>query len=350
MSAKNRILLLSKEYAQKAQFTPFFSLILLAIIIVLAVGVGAISISPSKIITALWHGITNNLSNTYDTIIWQIRLPRVLLAAFIGANLALSGVAFQGLFRNPLADPYLLGTASGAGFGAAFVISFGGTSVWLLHFGVPLAAFILALLTVMLVILLAKQGGQIPMVSLILAGVVVGSSFSAATSFVMMLARDQASNILTWMLGSFSLASWSKVATVTPVTVLTLLMLIAASYRLNILQLSEVQATQLGLKVETFKFILILVASFATAVAVSMVGIIGFVGLMIPHAVRLSIGVDYRRITPLAALWGALFMILADLLARTLIAPSELPVGVVTAVVGGPFFLYLLRRGQNLRS
>ncbi len=311
---------------------------------------GAVAIPPAKTITALWNGITNNITSTSDTIIWQIRLPRVFLAALVGANLALSGVAFQGLFRNPLADPYLLGAASAAGFGAALVILLGSKSVWLLSFGTPLAAFILALLAVMLVMLLAKQGGQMPIVSLILAGVVVGSSFSAATSFIMMLARDQASNILTWMLGSFSLASWPKVITITPFTALTLLILMAASYRLNILQLNEIQAAQLGLRIEIFKLTLILLASLATAAAVSMVGIIGFVGLIIPHAIRLAVGMDYRKITPLAALWGAIFMILADLLARILIAPAEVPVGVITAVVGGPFFLYLLRRGRNLGS
>ena len=340
--------LFNKRYFQKTELIFFFSLILLLTVIILAVGIGVVPISPSKTIKALWHGLTNNISSTYDTIIWQIRLPRVLLAAFIGVNLALSGAAFQGIFRNPLADPYLLGVANGAGFGAALIISLGSTSIWLQHFGIPLAAFITALLTIALVMLLAKQKGQVPITSLILAGVVVGSSFSAATSFIMMLTRDQAGNILTWMLGSFSLASWSKVLTIVPITAFVVLILITASYRLNILQLSELQAIQLGLRIEAFKLMLILAASLATAASVSMVGVVGFVGLMIPHAVRLTIGVNYRKIIPLAALWGALFMVLADLLARTLIAPSELPVGVITAVVGGPFFLYLLKKGSNL--
>lgn len=318
--------------------------------LIIAVGIGAVPILPLKALISLWHGITGNVADTSDVIIWQIRLPRTLLAAGVGASLALSGVAFQGLFRNPLADPYLLGAASGAGFGATLVIVFGNKTIWLMHFGVPLAAFISALLTVLLVIALAKQGTHMSMVALILAGVVVGSSFSAVTSFIMMLHRSQASNILTWMLGSFSLASWSKVIIILPITLLALLILIAASHSLNVLQLSEIQVRQLGFKIERFKLTLIIVASLTTAAAVSVAGVIGFVGLMIPHAARLAIGVNYSKVTPLAALWGALFMVLADLLARTIIAPSELPVGIITAATGGPFFLYLLHRKQNLRS
>jgi iron complex transport system permease protein len=328
--------------------TPVFVMsICLCAVIVLAVGIGSEYISPPKVLTALSHGISGNLETSDDTIIWQMRLPRVLLAALVGAALAVSGAAFQGLFRNPLADPYLLGVASGAGFGATLVMVFAASAPVLLTLGVPLAAFSGGLLSVMCVVVLARQGRTVPLVPLILAGVIIGSVLTAATSFVMLYSRDQALSVLSWLLGSFTFASWTKVFVMVPVLAVVFTVVLGSSRALNLLQLGEEQAAQLGLSVEKFKLLLIVIATLATSIAVSVSGIIGFVGLIIPHAVRLAMGADYRRATPMIALLGAIFLVLADLLARTLIAPSQLPIGIITSLVGGPFFLYLLRKRQN---
>jgi iron complex transport system permease protein len=319
----------------------------LVVVIILAVGVGSAYISPHRVLTAISHGILGNLSSSEDTIIWQMRLPRVLLAALVGAALAVSGAAFQGLFRNPLADPYLLGVASGAGLGATTVMVFAASVPLLMTLGVPLAAFIAGILSVACVFFLARQGRTVPLVTLILAGVVVGSVLTAATSFVMLFSRTQGLSVLSWLLGSFTFASWTKVFTMLPVLLVVLIVVLGSSRALNLLQLGEEQATQLGLPVERFKLLLIIVATLATSVAVSVSGIIGFVGLIIPHAVRLAMGADYRRMVPMVAVLGAIFLVLADLLARTLIAPSQLPIGIITSLVGGPFFLYLLRKRQS---
>lgn len=322
------------------------SLLLIAVIIV-AVGIGSEYISPPRVLTALFHGITGTFSNSDDTIIWQMRLPRVLLSALVGAALAVSGMAFQGLFRNPLADPYLLGVASGAGLGATVVMVFATAVPFLMTIGVPIAAFAAGLLSVLCVLLLAKQGNTVPLITLILAGVVVGSVLTAATSFVMLYSKTQGLSILSWLLGSFTFASWTKVFIMLPTLLVVFIVVRGSSRALNLLQLGEEQAAQLGLRVETFKLLLVIVATLATSIAVSVSGIIGFVGLIIPHAVRLAIGADYRRLVPMVAILGAVFLVLADLLARTLIAPSQLPIGIITSLVGGPFFLYLLRKRQR---
>lgn len=336
---------------RRLRWTPLLlSLLALVLVAIIATGIGSVAIAPAQVLSAVWHGLTGNLQSSIDTIIWQIRLPRVLLAGLVGASLALAGVAFQGIFRNPLADPYLLGVASGAGFGATLVLAFSASVPFLARLGVPLAAFASALITVVLVMMLAKQGSRVSIVSLILAGVVVGSSLTAATSFVMLAAREQAAGILAWLLGSFGFASWDNIFSVLPLMLLAAVITMLSARALNLMQLGEEGAAQLGLPVEAFKYSLLAVATLATAAAVSVAGIIGFVGLMIPHAVRLAFGPDHRTLAPLAALWGALFMMLADLLARTLIAPAELPVGVITALVGGPFFLYLLRRSKGGRE
>lgn len=316
----------------------------LAATIAVAVTVGSVSIPFSDLLGSLWRGSTGELSTVNDVIVWQIRLPRVLMAACVGAALALAGVGFQGIFQNPLADPYLLGAASGAGLGATLVIAFGSAVPWLGLIGVPVGAFVAACLTVALVVLLARRGGRIPPVSLILAGVVIGSSLSAATSFVLLASREQTAGILSWLLGSFAFSSWARLASALPLLLVAAVILLLAARALNIMQLGDDAAAQLGLPVERVKLIVIGAATLATAAAVSVSGVIGFVGLITPHAVRLAIGPEHRSLAALSALWGALFLVAADLLARTVLAPAEIPVGIVTALAGGPFFLYLLRR------
>lgn len=320
------------------------SVIALVGAVALAITIGAVPIPFPELTGALWRGALGESNSVADTIVWQIRLPRVIMAASVGAALALAGVGFQGIFQNPLADPYLLGAASGAGLGATLVIAFGSSVPWLAVLGVPFGAFIAACLTVALVVFLARRGGRIPPVSLILAGVVIGSSLSAATSFVLLASREQTAGILSWLLGSFAFSSWSRLGGAAPLLIIAAVVLLLAARALNIIQLGEDAAAQLGLPVERVKLVVIGAATLATAAAVAVSGVIGFVGLITPHAVRLAIGPDHRSLAPLSALWGALFLVLADLLARTVLAPAEIPVGIVTALAGGPFFLYLLRK------
>ena len=319
------------------------SLLVLLVAITLALGVGTVALGPAEVAKAVWHGLTGQLVSTRDTIIWQIRLPRVLLAALVGGSLALSGAAYQGVFRNPLADPYLLGVASGAGLGATVALVFGSSLPWI--FGsVPLMAFVFALLAVGLTLVLARRRGAAPLFSLILAGVVLGSSATALTSLLMLSQRDDAARVLAWLLGSFGLSSWAQLASLLPFTLLAAVVTLASSRGLNVLGLGEESAAGLGLRVEWFRVVLITAATLATAAAVSAAGIIGFVGLIVPHTLRLAFGPDHRTLLPLTLVYGAVFMVLADLAARTVIAPAEIPIGVVTALIGGPFFLWLLRR------
>ena len=319
----------------------------LLVVMLFAIVFGSTHIGLADVATALWHGLTNDVQGTTDVIIVKIRLPRVILAAVVGASLAVAGLSYQAIFQNPLAEPYLLGVASGASLGATLALIFASSSGLLALVGVPLSAFVFALLGVALVIYLARQGRELPLVPLILAGAVLGSSFSAISSFVMMMNREQAAGVLSWLMGSFAMASWPKIFSVLPFFLLCFAVVLACYRGLNMLLLGEEQAVQLGLSVNRFKILLIVLATLATAAAVSVSGIIGFVGLLIPHAARMAFGPNHLNLIPLSAMLGASFLILADLVARTLIAPAEIPIGVVTSLVGGPFFLYLLKRFQR---
>jgi len=281
---------------------------------------------------------------SWDAIVWEIRLPRVVLAGLVGATLAYSGAVYQGVFRNPLAEPYLMGVASGAGLAATLVIigplaySFGPLSP------VPAAAFLGAIVAVTLTYLLARTSRAVPVTTLILAGVAVGSIATASISYLMLTHEERALSVMSWLLGGLNAASWERVALLLPYAAIGGLALVPFGRALNVLQLSEEEARQVGVNVEALKLGLLAVASLATAAAVAVSGIIGFVGLVVPHATRLLWGPDYRRLVPLSAVLGAGFLIVADLLARTLAPPHEIPVGIITAFVGAPFFLYLLRR------
>lgn len=320
------------------------SALVLVAALVLAVSLGSVRVAPAEIVAAALKGINGDELLPLDRVVWQLRFPRVLLAALVGAGLALAGTMFQGVFRNPLAEPYLIGTASGAGFGAVLVMTLGATVPLLARVGAPLVAFAFALLTVATVLFLARSGGAVPTVRLILAGVVVGSLFTAATSFLLVAAREQAAGMLAWLLGGFGFSTWSQVRVIGLFTLPALALAGAFARALDLLQLGEEGAALLGLSVERVKLLLLGVATLVTAAAVSVAGIIGFVGLIVPHAARIALGRPHGRLLPTAAIWGATFMILADLLARQVIAPVEVPVGIVTALVGGPFFLWLLKK------
>ncbi len=316
-------------------------------VVVMALAVGSVAIAPLDVIGALGRGVRGQLEGAYDVIVWNVRAPRVLLAALTGAALALAGTAFQAVFRNPLADPYLLGAASGAGFGAAVAMVFGASVGWLAALGVPVAAFVVAMVTVALAVLMARSGGTLPVVSLILAGVVLGSSLSAATSFVMLADQERTAGVLAWLLGSFAFATWQDVLWLAVVLAVAVPVTLASRRAFDLLLLGETAAQHLGLPVERFKWAVVGFSTLLTAVAVSVAGVIGFVGLVVPHAVRLAVGPEHRALVPLAGIWGAAFLVLADVVARTVLTPAELPVGVVTALVGGPFFLLLLRQRRG---
>ena len=326
------------------------SVAVLVLVVLGAAMLGSVPLTPVEVFAAVGRAVGRALgmasapADLAETIVAQIRLPRVLAAAVVGAALALAGAALQGVFRNPLADPYLLGAASGAGLEAAVVLVLGTAGAWWASAGVGVAAFVGAIGTVALVVALARQGTRVPVVPLVLAGVVVGSSLSAGTSFVLLAAREQAAGVLAWLLGSFAFASWSQLAWAVPALFLAGAVVLAAARGLDVLQLGDAAAAQLGLPVEPFKVAVVAASTLATAAAVATAGVIGFVGLVVPHAVRLVVGPGHRRLLPLAALWGAIFVVAADVLARTVIAPAEVPVGVVTALAGAPFFLVLLRR------
>ncbi len=284
---------------------------------------------------------------SFETILWEVRLPRVIMGALVGAGLSVAGATYQGLFRNPLADPYLVGVAAGAGLGAALAMA-APLPPALYSLGViQFAAFLSALLTVGLVYSMARVGRSTPVTTLLLAGVAVGSLASAGTSFVMYSQGDKIPIIYAWMLGGFNTTGWHQVVLAAPPVGAAALVLSLLGGITNVLQLDEDQARSLGVNVELVKVVLIGCATLATAAAVAAAGLIGFVGLVVPHAVRLLWGPDYRSVIPLSALGGATFLVTADAVARLLPGPQEVPVGVVTAFCGAPFFLFLLRQQKR---
>jgi iron complex transport system permease protein len=269
------------------------------------------------------------------------------LAGIVGAALAIAGATYQGLFRNPLADPYLIGVAQGASLGAVigFLLPFDWQGM---DFGaIPVLAFTGALSSVAIVYSLAKVGKTLPMTTLILAGVALGALWGSIVSYLIISSGEKMHGIIFWLMGSFALAEWSEVKVVLPYAAIGITIILCYARPLNVMLLDEEQAQQLGINVERLKLVLLAAATLITAASVSFVGTIGFVGIIIPHAVRLVWGFDHRFLLPLSMLTGANFLILADLISRTVIAPTELPVGIITALCGAPFFLYLLRRRKR---
>ncbi len=286
---------------------------------------------------------------TWPTILFDIRLPRIVLAGLVGSALATSGATYQGLLRNPLADPYLVGISSGAALGATIAIVFGGGLNVLGQAIVPLFAFAGALLSTAAIYVLARAGGRATPMRLILAGVALGAFLSSITSFLMLKGDDAFSlhQVVAWTMGSFALANWQSVGILLPYLALGWVALFLHARPLNVLQLGDTQAQQLGVSVERVTATVIIAVSLVTAGAVAATGVIGFVGLVVPHMTRLIWGPDHRFLLPMSALVGAGFLIIADTIARTILAPSELPVGIITAFCGAPFFLYLLNQRKE---
>lgn len=337
----------------RTRFRPYLiEIILLILALLFSVAVGAIFIPPGTLIRmVLTHipGLAGPVDwpEAFTIIVYRIRLPHTALIALVGAALAGSGAAYQGLFRNPLADPYLIGVASGAGLGAVLAMSVHWPGTLLGLYTVPAAAFGGAVLTVILVYTLSRSSGAASTTTLILAGVAVGSFASALTTYLMLRSSGELRRVLVWLLGGAALSGWDPVLAALPYVLLGLGALILSGHALNVLQFGDDQAQQLGLPVERTRIFIIAAASLTSAAAVSFAGIIGFVGLIVPHLIRLIWGPDYRRLVPLSILGGATLLLLADLLARVVLAPQELPVGVVTSLAGAPFFLWVLRRAQR---
>jgi iron complex transport system permease protein len=320
--------------------------------LLLNVAVGPVSIPLQSIwrILAERAGLAVRASEdsaTFATILLDIRLPHAVLLLLTGAALAGSGAGYQGLFRNPLADPYLIGVASGAGLGAVVAMSIRWPTDLAGLYVIPAASFIGAAVTVMLVYSLARIGRSVPTTTLILAGVAISSFATSLTSFLMLRSNEQLRRATGWLLGGSLMSGWQPVLALLPYVLIGLAALLSSGHALNVLQFGEEQASQMGLPAERVKVWLVLAASLTTASAVAFSGIIGFIGLIAPHVVRLLWGADYRRILPLSIISGGTALLLADVLARTLLAPQVLPVGVVTALAGAPFFLWVLRRAKN---
>jgi iron complex transport system permease protein len=321
----------------------------LIVIMTLGVGVGSVALSPA----AVWHVIAGRVTGRPENsvagiIVWQIRLPRVLLAAVVGAALTTAGSVVQVLVRNALADPFLLGVSSGASVGATAVLllgAFASLGVWAISTGSILGA-LAAMATVFTV---SRSGRGLAPTQLILCGVVLSALFESVTSFLIFRGNPQATqSVLFWLLGSFGLASWNQLPIPAVTLAVAMVYLLAQSRALNALAMGAEPAASLGVDVRRLRRNLFIVTSLIAGVAVAVSGVIGFVGLVVPHIVRLMVGSDHRRVLPAGVLFGASFMVLGDLLARTIVAPQEMPIGVITAFIGAPTLIVLIRRRPYL--
>lgn len=320
---------------------------------VLASAVGAYGIAPAEVLGAVARrlGLTSGAAADpmADEVLWQIRFPRVALAALVGASLGCAGAAMQGTFANPLAEPGIVGVSSGAVLGAVaqIVLGFAPLGTWTL----PAAAFAGGLVTVVVVYASARAGGRTEVVTLVLTGVALNALLGAAIGLLTYLSTDaELRSITFWNLGSMAQATWPKVAAVAPLALVGLAVAMASARRFDLLALGERPARHLGLSVERFRFTMLVVIAVLTAASVAVSGIVLFVGLVIPHLVRMVAGPSHRTLLPASALAGALILVLADLAARTVIAPAEIPLGVITSLIGSPFFFWQLRRTRTTQG
>lgn len=289
----------------------------------------------------------SDISKSSISIIWSIRLPRVLLGVLVGASLSMAGAAFQGMFKNPMADPYVIGISSGAALGATFAIILKLSFALFRISAISIFAFIGALIAVFLVYNIARIKNQVPVTTLLLAGVAVGQFFTAIMSFLMVIYNNDMAKIIYWTMGSLAGKGWDPIVTLAIPVLVSMILINFFARDLNIMLTGEESAKSLGVNVEKTKVYILILGTFMTALVVSVSGIIGFVGLIIPHIVRLLIGPDHRILLPASALLGGIFMISADTIARMVISPIEIPVGIITALFGGPFFIYLLKKKKS---
>ena len=332
------------------------AVLLLALVgaLLLAVSVGSVAVPVGDVWTVVGHHVRGLFTDpgpvpdeSLDAIVWTFRVPRALLAAVVGAGLAVAGTALQAVVRNPLADPYVLGVVNGASFGAVLAITAGTAALG--KTAVSGAAFVGGLASMLVVLVFGRRGGRVSPVRLVLAGVAVGYVFSAATSYLELRMSDGNSlaGVLFWLLGTVAAAAWSDLGVPSLVVLLSCGWLLLQARPLNALLAGDDAAVALGVSVSRFRLQLVVVASLLTGAVVAVAGGVGFVGLMVPHVARMLVGADHRRMLPVSVLLGAVFLTLADIAARTLARPLELPLSVVTAAIGGPFFLWLMTRGER---
>lgn len=308
-----------------------------------AISMGVYDISILDVYTIAFAHLTpfndiTSLNKLYNTIVWELRIPRVLLAITVGVALATSGAVFQGCFRNPLVEPYILGVSSGAAFGAALGIVYPQ-----FFLSIQVSAFIFGSVAVVLAYMLARTRDETPVITLILAGVIISSVFMALVSILKYVSNDSAlREIVFWLMGGFYYASWNDVALVSPIVLICFFILWIFGWKLNILSMGDEEARTLGVNPEKYKLILVAIATLTTSLAVSTVGIIAWVGLMMPHATRMILGPDNRFVIPAAAMLGGTYLIVCDTMARTLTS-AEIPVGIITSLLGAPYLFYLLR-------
>jgi iron complex transport system permease protein len=335
---------------QKLVFYIGAALLLLFFSILVSLSLGSAHIPIADVWRILLHKLPlmdHWMNVDWDTadeqIIMQVRLPRVLLAIIVGASLAVAGTGFQGILRNPLADPYTLGVSSGASVGAAIMIQFGLVEAFG-QWSVPLVAFITGIVTLLFVLYLSRIGGKMSMETLILAGVVVNAFLGSFVQFMVSLSNNVMNLILYWLMGSIAMKGWIYSEILTPYLLLGFLVMLSYGRALNLFALGEKQAAHLGVSVERTKIIVLVVSTLLTAAAVSVSGVIGFVGLVVPHLIRLIVGPDYRIIIPIATLGGGIYVLWADTIARLILSPKDIQLGILTAFIGAPFFAYLLRK------
>lgn len=327
-------------------------LLMLLCVCIVSIMVGSVFISPISSVKSflyLFSGgkYTFGLNEIEKTIILSIRMPRVFMAVLIGFGLGLCGASMQGLFRNPMAEPYLLGMSSGAATGAALAMVLGIGKFYGL-ISVPFFAFTGSTVTIFFVYHIARTEGRVPIETLLLSGVAVSFFLHAVVSFLKLISSDEAlRDIVLWLMGSFSSVRWNDFFISLPLISLGSIILYWLSYELNALQFGEETAMHLGMEVEKIKKIILIASALVTGVSVSFCGIVGFVGLVVPQIVRIFVGGDHRILLPFSALCGGIFLLLADTIARTLNGASEVPVGIITAVVGAPWFIYLLRKRKK---
>lgn len=325
--------------------TGFLAAALLAGVLVGPVHLGVVNVVRG--IFAHVFGLHSPLSGSNDAILWELRLPRVILAALVGGTLAAAGAAYQGVFRNPLADPYLLGAAAGAGLGATIVVAYAPASS-LTGDLLPLAAFIGAAVAVVAAYVLGRSAGVAAgPAALVLAGVTIASFLTALQTFVQQQHVDTVQEVYSWLLGRLATSGWRDVGIVLPYAVFAWIVIIAHRRLLDVLSVGDEEAAALGVNVARVRLFVVAAATVATAAAVAVAGLIGFVGIIVPHTIRLLAGGSYRLLLPLSVIVGAGFLVFSDVIARTILSPAELPIGVVTAFFGAPFFAVVLRTARR---
>ncbi len=334
-------------------------LTVLSVVLILSIGffsvIGTANISPIdcfRIVGSKMPIIKNyidisDIGKSHQTIIWSIRLPRVLLGVLVGASLSMAGTAFQGIFKNPMADPYVIGISSGAALGASIAIILGINIAMINISTISIFAFIGALGAVFTVYNIARIKNKVPVTTLLLAGIAIGQFLTAIMSFLMVIYSKDMAKIIYWTMGSLAGKGWDPLIKISIPVIISMIFINFFARDLNIMLTGEESAKSLGVDVEKTKIYILILGTFMVSMVVSIGGIIGFVGLIIPHIARLILGPDNRILLPSSALIGGIFMVAADTIARTIISPVEIPVGIITALFGGPFFLYLLRKSKR---